>query len=117
VRRAAILLVEDNALIRMMIAGMLEELGHYVVAEAGHVDEARRLAETAEFDIALLDINLDGGCVTPVAEVIAKRGLPFLFVSTYGTGGLPEPFKKKPLLSKPFVISTLGAFIDEMLQR
>ena len=84
VRHAAILLVEDNALIRMMIAGMLEELGHQVVAEAGRFEEARRLAETAEFDIALLDIKLDHKSVAPVAEVIEKRGLPFLFAHTEG---------------------------------
>jgi CheY-like chemotaxis protein len=115
VPQAAILLVEDEVLIRMMIAGMVAELGHRVVAEAGRVDDARRLAETAEFDIALLDINLGGESVAPVAEIIEKRGLPFLFLSGYEKSGLPEPFKKRPLLSKPIVISKLGAFIDEML--
>lgn len=114
-RRAAILLVEDNALIRMMIAAMLEELGHRVVAQAGSVDEARRLAETAEFDIALLDINLDGESVAPIAEIIERRGVPLLFVSGYETNDLPEPLKKKPLLSKPFSVSKLGALIEEML--
>ena len=112
---AAILLVEDNALIRMMIAGMVEELGHRVVAQTGKVDEARQLAETAEFDIALLDINLDGESIAPVAEIIEKRGLPFLFVTAYDTSGLPERLKGKPLLSKPFEASKLGAFIEEML--
>jgi CheY-like chemotaxis protein len=115
VRQAAILLVEDNALIRMMIVAMVKELGHRVVAQAGTLDEARRLAETAEFDIALLDINLHDQSVAPVAEIIEKRGLPFLFVTAYGTSGLPEPFRKKPLLSKPFAVSKLGAFIEEML--
>jgi CheY-like chemotaxis protein len=115
VRQAAILLVEDNALIRMMIVAMVEELGHRVVAQTGTLDEARRLAETAEFDIALLDINLNDRSVVPVAEIIEKRGLPFLFVTAYGTSGLPEPFRKKRLLSKPFPVSKLGAFIEEML--
>ena len=114
-RQAAILLVEDNALVRLMIAAMVEELGHRVVAQAGTLDEARRLAETAEFDIALLDINLSDQSVAPVAEIIEMRGLPFLFVTGNQTSGLPERLKGKPLLSKPFVASTLGAFIEEML--
>jgi DNA-binding NarL/FixJ family response regulator len=55
--RAKFLLVEDEAMIRMMIADMLDELGHTVVAEAGNIDSALRLAETSEFDIAILDIT------------------------------------------------------------
>ena len=114
-RQAGILLVEDDALIRMLISDMLEELGHHVVAEAGHLDEAQKLAETTVFDLALLDVNLAGKSITPIAEIIEKRGLPFLFISGYQTDGLPEPFKKRPLLSKPFMTPKLKAFIEEML--
>ena len=114
-RQAAMLLIEDNALIRMIIAGIVEELGHCVVAQAGTIDHARTLAETAEFDLALLDIKLAQESVTPVAEIIERRGLPFLFVSAYDTSELPPPFDKRPLLTKPFTISKLGAFIEEML--
>jgi len=78
-----IFLVEDEALIRMMIAEMVEQLGHRVVAEAGNVETGRELAQSASFDLALLDINLDGYSVAPVVEVIEKRGLPCLFVSGY----------------------------------
>ena len=53
-------LVEDEAMIRMMIADMLEELGYNVAAEAGEIGEALRLAETAEFDFAILDVNING---------------------------------------------------------
>ena len=114
-REAAILLVEDDALIRMMIADMLEELGHRVVAETGRIDEARKLAETTQFDVALLDINLGGESITPVAQIAESRGLPFLFISGYQTSGLPERFKTRPLLTKPFIISKLKVFIEEML--
>ena len=72
-RQAGILLVEDDALIRMMIADMLEELGHHVVAEAGQLDEARALARTAAFDIALLDVNLDGETITPAKRSSLRR--------------------------------------------
>ena len=109
------LLIEDNALIRMVIAGIVEDLGHRVVAQAGTIDHARTLAETTAFDLALLDIKLGQESVVPIAEIIERRGLPFLFVSAYDTRDLPPPFDKRPLLTKPFTISKLGSFIDEML--
>jgi CheY-like chemotaxis protein len=70
-------LVEDEVLIRMMLADMVEELGHRVVAEAGNIQDAQVLAETIFFDIAILDINIAGSSIVPVAEIIARRGLPF----------------------------------------
>ena len=82
--KASIFLVEDEALIRMMLAEMVEELGHRIFAEAGNVRDARALAETIFFDIAILDINIAGSSIAPVATIIARRGLPFFFVSGYG---------------------------------
>jgi CheY-like chemotaxis protein len=75
---ASIFLVEDEALIRMMLAEMVEELGHRVVAEAGDMVAGQALAETAIFDLAILDINIAGDMITPIAEIIDRRGLPFL---------------------------------------
>jgi CheY-like chemotaxis protein len=74
-------LVEDEALLRMMTAEMLEELGHRVVAEAGTINAAEPLARTAQFDLAVLDINVGGTYITSIAQIIADRGLPFIFVS------------------------------------
>jgi CheY-like chemotaxis protein len=79
VRELSLFLVEDEALIRMMMVQMVEELGHRVVAEASSVREALPLAETVEFDLALLDVNLAGESVVPIAITIQRRGLPFLF--------------------------------------
>ena len=70
-RQVSILLVEDEALIRMMVAQMVEELGHTVVAEAANIKDALELAQTAEYDIAILDINVGGERIDPVADVIA----------------------------------------------
>jgi hypothetical protein len=72
---------------------MVEELGHRVVAEAGDVEIGCELAEIASFDLALLDINIDGASITPVAEAIEKRGLPFLFVSGYGSRCMSRRFR------------------------
>jgi CheY-like chemotaxis protein len=114
---ASILLVEDEALIRMMISEMVEELGHIVVAEAGSIEDAQHLAETATFDLAILDINIAGFNVQPVAEIIERRGLPFLFVSGYGVKGLPQPFRTKPILEKPCFLAQLKQEIELLLHR
>ncbi len=65
---ASILLVEDEALIRMMLVGMVEELGHRVIAEAGNIDDGRSFAEIEGYDLAILDINLHGTNVGPVGK-------------------------------------------------
>ncbi|MGR4931889.1 hypothetical protein ACIPUD_34515 [Bradyrhizobium sp. CAR08] len=65
----------------MMLVEMIEELGHKVVVEAGHLDQAQSFAETEQYDFAILDINLQGFNVQPVAEAIAARGRPFFFLS------------------------------------
>ena len=65
---ASVFLVEDEVMIRMMVADMLGELGYRIAAEAGDVPEALKLARTTEFDLALLDVNLGGHVITPVAK-------------------------------------------------
>ena len=114
---ASILLVEDEALIRMMISEMVEELGHIVVAEAGTIEAGQHLAETATFDLAILDINIAGSNIQPIAEIIEKRSLPFLFVTGYGAKGLPEPFRARPVLDKPCFLPQLKQEIDLVLRR
>ncbi len=110
-----ILVVEDEFLIRMLLEDMLDELGYVVAAAAGRVDEAAELAKTAEFDAAILDVNLDGQDVYPVADILVARGVPFVFVTGYGGRGLPDPYRQRPTLQKPFQIEdlhkTLGALV------
>ncbi len=79
-----VLVVEDEMMIRMLLDGMLTDLGHTVAAEAGRIDEALALARQAEFDVAILDVNLNGQPITPVVEVLVRRGLPFIFATGYG---------------------------------
>ena len=86
----SVFLVEDEALIRMMMADMVEELGHHVVAEADNVRDATAFAMTAQYDLAILDINLMGLYVDPVADLIERRGKPFLFATGYGPELLPS---------------------------
>jgi len=67
---------------------MVGELGHGVVAEAGGIEAAEQLAHSAQFDFAILDINIAGRNIFPVAQILEGRRLPFLFASGYGTTGL-----------------------------
>ena len=94
---------------------MVGELGHRVVAEAGSIETAEQLAQSAQFDFAILEINIDGRNILPVAQIIEKRSLPFLFTSGYGTTGLLDPFQERPVLRKPFLIMDLGRAIDTLL--
>ncbi len=114
---ASIFLVEDDALVRMSLASMLEELGHRVVAEAGTIREAGAIAMTGVFDLAILDINIDGLGIDPVAHVIERRGLPFLFVTGYGAAWLPSLFRRRPVLEKPVSLVRLKETIDTLHER
>jgi CheY-like chemotaxis protein len=114
--RTSILLVEDEVMIRMMVADMLEELGYSIAGEAGDIDEGVRLVQSSDFDIAILDVNVNGKVITPVAEAVELRGLPFVFATGYGVQGLPEKFRDRPTLQKPFQIETLARTIEMVLK-
>jgi len=96
---------------------MLEELGFSVAAEAGEINEALRLAQSTDFDIAILDVNVNGKVISPVAELIQARNRPFIFATGYGSSGLPEEYRDRPALQKPFQIETLARVINSTLKR
>ena len=112
----SVFLVEDEVMIRMMVADMLQELGYSIAAEAGEINEAIRLAQSAEFDLAILDVNVNGKVISPVAELIKGRNLPFIFATGYGSSGLPEEYRDRPALQKPFQLETLRRMIDTALK-
>ena len=91
----------------MLLEDMLADLGYQIVATASRVDEAVKAAESAECDLGILDVNLSGQEVYPVAEILARRGIPFLFATGYGERGLPAPFRDRPTLQKPFQLEAL----------
>lgn len=107
-----VLVVEDELMIRMLLDGMLTDLGHTVAGEAGSIEEALTLAKEAEFDVALLDVNLNGKPINPVVEVLIARGLPFVFASGYGQRGVPEAYRASPTLQKPFQVEALAEALD-----
>ena len=76
-----ILVVEDEVMIRMLLEDMLGELGYTVAAEAARIDEALEATRNADFDLAILDANLNGQPVSPVADALVARGTPFVFAT------------------------------------
>ena len=107
-----VLVVDDELMIRMLLDGMLADLGHSVAAEAGGIEDAVALAEDAEFDVAILDVNLNGQSIAPVVEILVRRGLPFVFATGYGARGIPEAFRANPTLQKPFQAESLARALD-----
>lgn len=97
-----VLVVEDEGLVAMMIERMLEALGCDVVASVASISKAMVVAGEADIDLALLDVNVAGARVFPVAGVLRARGIPFLFSTGYGAGGLPVEFSGHQVLNKPF---------------
>jgi CheY-like chemotaxis protein len=97
-----VLVVEDEPMIRLLLDDMLADLGYTMAAEAGRLDEALTQAKDGKFDVAILDVNLNGQPITPVVEVLVRRGVPFVFVSGYARRGIPEAHSHVPLLQKPF---------------
>jgi CheY-like chemotaxis protein len=110
-----LLVVEDEYLIRMLLEDMLADLGYDVVAAVGTIAEASEHAVNGEIDAAILDVNLDGQEVYPVAKILAERGLPFVFVTGYGERSLNEPYRDHPALQKPFQIEQLKTLLAEIL--
>jgi CheY-like chemotaxis protein len=105
--RRRVLVVEDEVLIGMLLEDMLSDLGYELAATAARVDEASAIARDGQFDAAILDVNLNGEEVYPVAEILAARGIPFVFATGYGERGLPPAHQNRPTLQKPFQQETL----------
>jgi DNA-binding response OmpR family regulator len=112
---ARVLIVEDAVLLAMELEGGLAEAGAEVVGPAYELEEAIRLLDQP-IDAAVLDANLNGHSVTPVAEALAKRGTPFVFATGYGdAGGAPGGFDA-PVIRKPYDVTQVAAAVAELLQ-
>ena len=114
-RACSVFLVEDEAMIRMMVADMLEELGHSVAIEAGSMANALAMAQTAQFDLAILDVNLGGQMIFPVADAVAARDRPIIFATGYSAETIPGNYKSYQRLQKPFRIELLENAIHAAL--
>ena len=112
-----VLLVEDETLVAMLVEDMLADEGCAVAGTATRLHEALKAANdtSLEIDFAILDVNLAGDPIFPVAEALAARGVPFAFATGYGAGGLPDEWKSRPTLQKPFTSSEIIAVLTRMM--
>jgi CheY-like chemotaxis protein len=99
-----ILVVEDELLVAMLLEDIIADLGGVVVGPASRIPQALELVQDTAIEMAaaILDVNLGGAGVFPVAEALKKRNVPFIFATGYGQGGLPEDWRNHPTLQKPF---------------
>lgn len=113
--RLRLLVLEDEALVSMLIEDQLVELGFVVVGPAATVKQALALCATEPIDGALLDVNLGGGQRSdPVADYLETRNVPFLFVTGYGQAGLDPRFADRAVLQKPFALPDLRRSLDAL---
>lgn len=109
-----ILVVEDEMLVAMLLEDMLAEAGHAVVGPFSHINGALEAIDRETVDLAILDVNVGGHEIYPVAERLAERHIPFAFATGYGAHGLREPWQERPTLQKPFHRSDLFRVVDAL---
>jgi len=97
-----VLVVEDESLVAMLLETILEDMGCTPVGPAATVEDGLALLETEQLDAALLDVNVPGRQVFPVAEPLKARGVPFVLPPGPGEGGLPDEWRGQATIQKPF---------------
>lgn len=110
-----ILLVEDSPVLGELVREMLADMGCEVVGPIGNMAYALEAAAREPIDAAVIDLNIRGGKVYPVARTLDRRGIPFLVVSGYGDWTMPAEWRERPRLVKPFTPEALGAALKAML--
>jgi CheY-like chemotaxis protein len=112
-----LLLVEDEALVAMLIHDIVSDAGALVVGAAPNVEAAISVIESELVDGAILDVNLGGERVDPVADVLSARKIPFLFLTGYGRSGIAERFPTATVVSKPFEDAQFLAIASRVLAK
>lgn len=111
-----VLVVEDESRIAMLIRDTLEDMGCEVVATAARFEDALQKATSLPFDVALLDVNLDGQPSYPIAQALADRGRAFVFATGYDTSNVPQALHNAPVLQKPFMRRDLERALRQALE-
>ena len=111
-----VLVVEDEYLVAVLIEDMLESAGCVVTGPIPRIPEALDAVDRDTYDAAVLDINLAGERIDPVAEALTRRNVPFVFVTGYGTSGLPGAYAERPRLCKPFKMADLLGTLSSLVK-
>jgi CheY-like chemotaxis protein len=97
-----VLVVEDESMVTMLLQDFLEDMGCEVVGVASRLKEALEKSAALTFDVAILDVNLNGQQTLPVAQALLARGRAFVFATGYAATTVPPEFRAVPILQKPF---------------
>ena len=97
-----VLVIEDESMVAMLLEDTLTEIGCEVIEIASRFDDAVAKIKSLAFDIAILDINLNGRLALPIADLLAERGVPFVVATGYSATNLPKWLQRAPILQKPF---------------
>lgn len=112
--RPRVLIVEDEAMVSLLLEDMVSDLGGEVIGPVAKFEQAMTMALDADFDLAILDINLDGLVVYPIADVLRYYGIPFVFVTGYDSSVIPERYQHDCVLSKPFSPQSFSGVLGEL---
>lgn len=111
----SILIVEDEPLIAMMLEDFILSIGHEVSGSCDNVKAALEQVEQGSFDLAILDVNLKGESVWPVAVALREKGTPFVLASGGHVDPPPPEFRNVPMIEKPYTIDRVTPIIDAAL--
>ncbi|KAA2241204.1 response regulator [Salinarimonas soli] len=112
-----VLVVEDEAMVSMLVEDMLLDLGCEIVGPAARIPAALDLASSAEIDAAVLDVNVAGQAIWPVADALSARGVPIVFTTGYGESGLQGAYVSHDVVQKPFQIDDLVRALSASLEK
>jgi len=112
----SVLVVEDESIVSMMVENMLTDLGCADVWYASGVSEALEILAERAPDAAVLDVNLAGEQVYPVARRLAAEAIPFIFATGYGASGIEREWGARPVIQKPFHSDALASALATALQ-
>lgn len=110
-----VLVVEDEFLVATLIEDMLESAGCVVSGPIPRVAEALDAVDRDSYDAAVLDVNIGGYRIDPVADALSRRNVPFMFVTGYSTGAVPAGFAERPRLCKPFKMADLLDALSDLV--
>lgn len=111
-----VLVVEDEFTVLLMVEHMLVELGCTLAGSASRLREATRMARELELDAAVLDVNINGQSISPVVGTLVDRGIPVVFSTGYGRGGIDPQWRTLPVLQKPYGTEDLRAALQRALE-
>ena len=114
-KNCRVLIVEDSPVVGPFTADVVEELGCTVVGPAPDIAAARQLIENESFDAALMDIHIRGERIFNLCEVLEAKGVPFVLTSGYADWQIPDKWRDRPRLQKPYTIEQVEEALNTLL--